>query len=125
MLDWKWNSERPLVFAHVILTSTLGTCKARDIRVMIDHCLDLWERCIHTGLVGDALEEGRATEDNIYQHKEEEEDILARSFHITLLLENLWQAICRATNRKGGGGLYMLVIRLFNKSEEILYFLQF
>ena len=27
----KWNYERPLFFAHVVLTKTLGACKAREI----------------------------------------------------------------------------------------------
>ena len=41
MIDQKWNSERPLVFAHVVLTKILGTCKAREIRVIINRRLDL------------------------------------------------------------------------------------
>ena len=58
MLNRKWNFKRPLVFAHVVLTETLGTCKAREIQVRIDRQLDLWERGIHSGLVGGALAEG-------------------------------------------------------------------
>ena len=60
MLDRKSNSERHLVFAYVVLTKTQGACKTREIRARIDLRLDLWERGIHTGLVGDALAEGRA-----------------------------------------------------------------
>ena len=59
VLNQKWNYEIPLVFAHVFLTSTLGACKAREIWANINRRLDLWERGIHTGLMGDALEEGR------------------------------------------------------------------
>ena len=44
----------------MILTKTLGACKARKIQARIDRRLDLWEREIHAGLVGDALAEGRA-----------------------------------------------------------------
>ena len=60
LLDWKWNSERPLVFVHVVLTKKLGAHKVREIWVRIDCGLDLWERGIQAGLVGDALAEGRA-----------------------------------------------------------------
>ena len=41
VLDRKWNSERLLIFSHVVLTKTLGACKAREIQARIDHCLDL------------------------------------------------------------------------------------
>ena len=60
MLNRKWNSYRPPVFAHVVLTRTLSTNKSREIWARIYHRLYLWERVIHAGLVGDALSEGRA-----------------------------------------------------------------
>ena len=41
MLDQKWNSERPLIFSHVVSTKTLGTHKAREIRARINLRLDL------------------------------------------------------------------------------------
>ena len=41
MLDRKWNSKRPLVFDHVVLTKTLGAHKAREIQERIDSRLDL------------------------------------------------------------------------------------
>ena len=59
VINCKWNSERPLVFSHVVLKRTLGASKAREIRTRIDRRLDLWERGIQAGLVGDALVEGR------------------------------------------------------------------
>ena len=52
LLYCKWNSEQPLVFAHVVLTRTLSACNSRVIQERIDRQLDLWERGIHTGLVG-------------------------------------------------------------------------
>ena len=36
-----WNSERPLVFAHVVLTKTLGICRVREIRARITRWMDL------------------------------------------------------------------------------------
>ena len=59
VIDQKWNSKRPLVFAHVFLKRNLSACKSRDIQARIDRQIELWERGIHTGLVGDALSEGR------------------------------------------------------------------
>ena len=43
----------------MVLTKTLGACKDREIQARIDRRLDLWERDIHAGLVGDVLAEGR------------------------------------------------------------------
>ena len=71
VLGWKWNSERLLVFDHVILTKTLGACKAREIQEIIDRRLDLWERGSHAGLVRDALTEGRAQEVRVERRVEE------------------------------------------------------
>ena len=86
MLDRKWNSEIPLVFAHVVLTKILGAQKSREIRARINRRLDLWERGIHASLVGDKLAEGRAQYGRVERHEEEEEeDCLVSSFHRTLL----------------------------------------
>ena len=85
VLDWKWNSERHLNFSHVLLTETLGACKAREIWSSIDFRLDLWERGIHASLLGGALSEGWAREGRVARSEEEEEVRLTRIFHITLL----------------------------------------
>ena len=73
ILDWKWNSEKPFVFDKVVLDKTLGTQKAREIWARFDRRLDLWESGTHTGLVGDALEEGRSREGCVSIIHEEEE----------------------------------------------------
>ena len=44
----------------MVTTKTLGACKAREIQERIKRQLDLWERDIHAGLVGDVLVECRA-----------------------------------------------------------------
>ena len=59
VIDWKWNSKRPLVFSHVVLTRALRAHKAKGIRASIDRQLDLWERGIPAVLTGDVLAEGR------------------------------------------------------------------
>ena len=42
VISRSWNSERPLVFAHVVLTKTLGVHRAREIRARITRCMDIW-----------------------------------------------------------------------------------
>ena len=50
----KWNYERPLVFAHVVLTKTMGVCRAIEIRARIRRRMDLWERGLQADLIGAA-----------------------------------------------------------------------
>ena len=73
VLDRIWNTERPLVFAHVVLTKTLGVRRARDIWERITMRMDLWERDLHAGLVGDAEAEGKAREVRSASGGEEED----------------------------------------------------
>ena len=42
ILSRSWNSKRPLVFAHVILTKMLGVPRAREIRARIMRRIHLW-----------------------------------------------------------------------------------
>ena len=53
-LGRSWNSKRPLVFAHVDITKTLGFRRAKEIWAWITRRMDLWDRGLHEGLVGDA-----------------------------------------------------------------------
>ena len=39
-----WNSEIALVFAHAVLTKTLGVRRAQEIQARIMRRMDLWER---------------------------------------------------------------------------------
>ena len=93
MLDQKWDSKISLVFTNVVLTKTLGQRNAREIRARIDRRLDLWERIIHAGLVGDALAEGRDQDSRVEKCIEDEEDRLVCSFYSTWLSGNLWQVL--------------------------------
>ena len=62
VLGRSWNYERPLVFAHVVLTKTLGVRRAREIRAWLTRKMDLWERGLHASLVRDDEAEGSAWE---------------------------------------------------------------
>ena len=111
VVEWRevisrsWNSEIPLVFAHVVLTKTLGVRRAWEIRARITRRMELWERGQHAGLVGDAEAEAAACEGRAAFSSEEEDDAVARSFHETVLSGKLRQAVRRATDREGGGCL--------------------
>ena len=105
VLARSWNSEIPLVFAHVVLTKTLGVRRARKIWARITWRMDLWERGQHAGLAGDAKSEGGAREGRAASGGKEEDNAMARSFHETVLLGKLCQAVRQATDREGRGCL--------------------
>ena len=98
VISRSWNSERSLVFAHVVLTKTLGVRRAQEIRASITRRMDLWERGQYVGLVGDAEATGYAREGRAAFSGKEEDDAVSQSFHETVLLGKLRQAVCRATN---------------------------
>ena len=64
--------------------------------------MDLWDRGLHADLVEDALAEGRDREGCDARCDKEEEECLARSFHIIFLSRNLRQMVRQATDREGG-----------------------
>ena len=59
-LAQSWNYKRTLIFAHIILSKTLGVCRAREIQARITRRMELWERGLHVDLVGDAKAEETA-----------------------------------------------------------------
>ena len=79
VIDQSWNSEKPLVFAHVVLMKTLGVCRAHEIRARITRYMEIWERGLHAGLVGDALAKGATREGRAASSGEEEEEAVDRS----------------------------------------------
>ena len=85
VLGRTWISERPVIFAHVALTKPMGIRRAWGIRAMITQRMDLWERGLHAGLVGDSEEEGAAREGRAASGDEEEDEAVARSIHNTVL----------------------------------------
>ena len=100
-----YNSVKPLVFAHIFLMETLSVVLYREIRAHITRQMDLWERGIHSDLVGDVEAEGDAKEGRAASGGEEEDQMVSRSCHDTILSGKLKQAVCWETNREGGGFL--------------------
>ena len=74
VLGRSWNSEIPLVFSLTVLTKMLGVLRAQEIRAQITRRMDLWDRDIHSGLVGDAKVEGAAREGRAASGREEEDE---------------------------------------------------
>ena len=107
VLGRSWNSERPLVFSHVVLTKTLGICRAREIRVRITRRMDLWERGQHVGLVGNDEAEGVVQEVRAASGSKEEDKAIGRNYHDTVLSGKLRRSVCRATGREGGESLLL------------------
>ena len=68
-----WNYERTLIFYHVFLTKTLGAPRVRGIWDRITRRMELCERGIHTGLVGDTEAEGDSREVRASSGGEEDE----------------------------------------------------
>ena len=69
--------------------------------------MGLWERGVNAGLVGDAKSEGSSRDVRAASRGEKEDKNMARSYHETMLLGKLRQAVCRATNTEGGGCLLL------------------
>ena len=92
VLRWNWNSERTLIFSHVVLIKTLGICRVREIRAQITRRMDLWKRVLNTGLVGDAEAEGDVREGRAARGGEEEDEAVDQSYHNTVLSGKLRQA---------------------------------
>ena len=80
----------------------MGICRDKDIWASITRRMELGERGIHAGLVGDAKAKGAAMEGRAASGGEEEEKVVARIYHNMLLSGKLMQAGRQATNREGG-----------------------
>ena len=102
-LDLSWISDKPLVFAHVVLTKMLSFLRAKEIRDRITKKMDLWKRGLYAGLVGGDEAEGDARECRVAIGGEEEHEAVARSYHDTVMLGEIRQAVRRVTSREGGG----------------------
>ena len=81
---------------------TLGAHRAKEIRAWITRRMDLWERALHSGLVGYAKAKEDAREGRADSGGEEEDKAVARCYHNTVLSGKLRQVVCQATDIEGG-----------------------
>ena len=79
----------------------MGIRRAQEIRVRITLQMDLLERDLYTGLVGDTKGEGANREGRAAsgREEEEEEEAVARIYHNIVLSGKLQQAVFQATDR--------------------------
>ena len=86
-----WNSNRPLVFEHIVLTKMLGIHYDWEIWERISQHMDLWDKGLHKGLMGNIDSEGAAREVWEVQEslREEDKNGLDMDFHRTVLLGKL------------------------------------
>ena len=68
-----------------MLANTLGVHRDRDIRARITTRMDLWERGLHVGLLGDAEAEVPTREGRAASVGEEEDKSLDRKFYSSFL----------------------------------------
>ena len=101
VLGRSWNSKRPLVFSHVVLTKTLGVCRSKEIQARITRQMNLWERGLHAVLIGESETEGAAREGRATSVGEEHYKAVAMSYHDTVFSGKLRQDVRRATDREG------------------------
>ena len=67
--------------------------------------MDLWEKGLHTGLMGDDEAEGAAREGRAASGGEEEDEAVARMYHDNVLSGKLSQAVRWETDIERGGFL--------------------
>ena len=71
----------------------LGVRRAREIRAQITRRMNLWDRGLHEGLVGDAEAEEVAREGRAASGGEEEDETISRSYHGMVLSGKLRKAV--------------------------------
>jgi hypothetical protein len=98
----RWNSERPLVFVAVILQTTPGVKKARDIRKRIKNRIDLWYKGAFTALVDDTETE---LQNRHGSHPAADEETKARAYNAKVLSGRIRSAVRTLTSRDQGGVL--------------------
>ena len=92
----KWNSEKPLIFAPIILRKTNGVYKASDIRKHIICRLDEWEKENFAALLVDTIEEALANHGT--QVPPNETEVRSRVFNSLLVTGRIREAVRYATS---------------------------
>ena len=98
----RWNSERPLVFANMILQTTPEVRRAKDIRHRLTERMDLWDKGMFSSLLDDVESEVGKRQSS---RQPKTDDAIAKSFHARVLSGRLRSAVRNATSRGGGGAV--------------------
>ena len=98
----KWNSERPIVFAMVILQKMPGVFQSKEIRKLLQHRMDLWDQGMYVSLVDDAANMLSGPRGSPRERDEETE---ARAFANTVASGRLRKAVTNLCRPEGGKGV--------------------
>ena len=98
--DRKWNSERPLVFAAVVLQRGAEVKGMGNIKRRIEQRMKFWEEGRYVSLVDDVEAEIAKKQSSGSAQSEESK---ARAFNAKVLSGRLRQAVRHLTDRGGGG----------------------
>jgi hypothetical protein len=98
-----WNSELPLVFVAIILQTTPGDKRARDIPKRVTHRMDLWYKVKFIALIDDTETEVQSRHDS---HPVPDEETFARAFNRKVLSGRLRSAVRNLTIHDQGGVLH-------------------
>ena len=94
-----WNSERPLVFVAVVLQTTPGVKRARDIRKRLTHRMDLWDEGKFIALIDDTETEVQSRHGS---HPVPTEETQARAYHERVLSGRLRSAVRKPDEPRPG-----------------------
>jgi hypothetical protein len=97
----RWNSERPLVFVSVVLQTTSGVRRARDIRKRLEQRMRLWDQGRYGALVDDTEAE---VQGRIGTGLPPDEETKARAYNARVLSGRIRSAV-RTITRRGDGGV--------------------
>jgi hypothetical protein len=97
-----WNSERPLVYAAVILQASPGVRRARNIRRRLERRMDCWDQGHFTALIDDSKAEMKANARP--RNRQADPEVTARAFDARVLTGRR-SAVRHLTSREGGGVL--------------------
>ena len=95
----KWNSERPMMYAKLILQTTPDVKKSCDIRTGLDLRMTLWEQGRIRALIDDVIAEigGKP-----HVRREKDKAAKAQSYQARAISGRLRSAVREVTNHAGG-----------------------
>ena len=98
----KWNSERPMMYAKLILQTTPDVKKSCNIRTRLDLRITLWEKGRIRALIDDVIAEigGKP-----HVRREKDNAAKARSYQARAISGRLRSAVREVKNSAGGGVL--------------------
>ena len=102
----QWNSERVIVFAAVILNRRSGVVNAKEIKTLIEQCLDLWDAGRFAELCNDVVKGAQSVARSCTEEEWKRDGVsenVAAKFNSMVLSGKIRSAVRFATERGEGG----------------------